>query len=373
MRTGVLILLFVALTATAQEPSPTPSPAATPSATPAPSTSPTPSPSPTPLEKPSVDTMSETEIDSTLELLKSTYLDPAALDPLAMKRAAFQGAMNRLGAGVELAPNAEETAAEKRPPLKETLEGDLLYFRLGSLDPENIAVLDEELNKGGPELKAVVLDLRDTPESTSYEAAAEVIKRFVEKGKPLFQLKSPRTSQTRLFTSNSEPLYSGLLMIVTDPQTRKAAEVIAAVLRKKAPRAMIVGAETRGEAVELADFPIEGGKAKLRIAVARVELPNGDTLFPKGVAPDIDITMDPLVQKEIFEKSEKQGVKKFIVDVIPVHFNEAALVSGNNPEIDEYLRRSKNRSKDETFPKDIVLQRAVDVVTAVSVLGHTGR
>lgn len=319
---------------------------------------------------PVTETLPEAQIDGVLQLLKSNYLDGSVLDGAAMKRAELRGVLAMLKHGAELIPTEAAASDAVRPALGEMLDGNILYYRLGSLDPTNIAALDDALAKAGPELAAVVLDLRDTPFSTNYEAAAEVAKRFVEKGKPLFQLKSPRTNQAQLFTANAEPAYTGTLMLVTDSETRGASEVIAAVLRKNAKRAMIVGAKTGGEAVQYADFAVDGGKATLKVAVARVELPTGETLFPVGIEPDIDVTMDREVQRDIFERTAKLGMKKFIVDIAPVRMNEAALVSGSNPHLEDYMKRNKAGAKsDEPLPRDVVLQRAVDVVTAVSVLG----
>ncbi len=105
-----------------------------------------------------------------------------------------------------------------------------------------------------------------------------MIRRFVAKGKPLFTLRKPSINQERLLTSNGDPAFNGLTVLLVDGDTAGAAETIAAVVRYY-NRALVVGENTPGQGVEYADLGLGGG-AILRVAVSQVLLPANMNLFP---------------------------------------------------------------------------------------------
>ena len=71
--------------------------------------------------------------------------------------------------------------------------------------------------------------------------------------------------------------------------TAGAAETIAAVVRNY-DRALVVGSNTAGQAVEYADLRLSGGNL-LRVAVSQVLLPANLSIFPQGVKPDVPVKM----------------------------------------------------------------------------------
>lgn len=154
------------------------------------------------------------------------------------------------------------------------------------------------------------------------------------------------------------PVFEGTLVVLVDADTSGAAEVLAATLRDNA-KAMVVGEKTPGAAVEFAEFPIGGGRL-VRVAVSQVIAPKAGALFPEGVNPDIAVRLDHESRDEIFEKSHKDGVSRFAFDEEPPRMNEAALVANTNPEIS-----GDEPAKTEPELRDTVLQRALDLVTAI--------
>jgi C-terminal processing protease CtpA/Prc len=197
------------------------------------------------------------------------------------------------------------------------------------------------------------------PSTANYELAAAFAKRFSPKGKVLFSIEKPSAKQERIFTSDQDPAFSGILVVLTDQENAGGAEALAATLRENA-HAMIVGATTRGQAVEFADVPLGEGKI-LRVAVAQVTLPGAKAIFPRGVKPDIAAALSPALQSRIFAQSKEKGVSQFVFEDERPQLNEAALVANTNPEIDPANLR---RNPDEVW--DTVLQRGVDLVTAIS-------
>ncbi len=150
----------------------------------------------------------------------------------------------------------------------------------------------------------------------------------------------------------------GGVLLLIDSDTQGPAEVLAATLRDNA-KAMLVGAPTAGAAVEFTDFPLGGGRS-VRVAVSQASTPKSGGLFTKGVSPDIVVRLDRETRDKIFDQAGKEGVGRFAFDVDPPRLNEAALVANTNPEIGE-------ESRDKAGPtlRDTVLQRALDLVTAI--------
>ncbi|MGH8047349.1 MAG: S41 family peptidase, partial [Chthoniobacterales bacterium] len=244
--------------------------------------------------------------------------------------------------------------------LAEILDARIGYIRLGALSKDALAQMDTALASfKDKKLQSVILDLRGAPSSADYDIAAEFARRFCAKGALLFSVQKPSAKQERMLTSSQDPSYTGILVVLTDRQTSGAAEALAATLRRNA-KAMIVGARTRGEAVEFSDVQLGDGNV-LRIAVAQVMLPGTGPIFPDGVRPDISAVLSPELQAHIFQVSKEKGVSQFVFETERPRFNEAALVANTNPEIDP---GAMDDNPDEAW--DTVLQRAVDLVTAIS-------
>ncbi len=357
-------------------PEKTPMPAAKTSATAvnsaAPVTTPTPTPAPTPTTRSLIDSLSPEELQQALSLLKTNYVKPEALAEPEISRAALQGLVDRLAPGVSLIPAHAAKNAEPNPFRSEIVNDRIGYLRLGDLTKNNVGELDAALkNFGAKTIKAVILDLRATPASSDYDTAAEVTKRFCAKGKLLFTLKKSGTKPARLFTSNIDPLFQGLLVIIVDADTAGAAEVIAAVLRTNA-KAMVVGEKTSGQAVEFTDLQLRGGNI-LRVAISEIVLPDNASIYPNGVKPDIAVTMPDAQKQDLLRAELEQSVASFVTETERVRMNEAALVAGRNPELDAYEAAQRTKDKPKSQLRDVQLQRAIDLVTTIGVYERTPR
>lgn len=308
-----------------------------------------------------VNSLDPAQVQKAVEALQSNFLSPAALDENARQKALLEGLVRRLAPGVAIvSPDSEKPPAEPVPFLAEILDDRAGYVRPGKLDAATLSQLDVALaNFSGKKLPAVILDLRAVAGGSGFEAAADFARRFCPKGRMLFSVQKPSAKQERILASNQEPAYEGILVVLTDPGTSGAAEALAATLRLNAG-AMIVGSDTAGEAVEFSEVPLGGGKI-LRVAVSQVVLPENVAIFPGGVKPDIAISLPPDMLAEIFAASKQDGVSRFVFDSERPRMNEAALVANTNPEIE-----STKEEPEETPLHDTVLQRAMDLVTAIN-------
>ncbi|MEA3187600.1 MAG: carboxyl-terminal processing protease [Chthoniobacter sp.] len=313
-----------------------------------------------------IEALSPADVQQALTLLKSSYAKPEAFSNEAIARATLRGLIEHLSPGVSLGVAAKETV-EPSPFRSEILNGNAGYLRLGNLTHGDFHELDDALKSFREKAtKSVVLDLRATAASSDYESAAEVIKRFCPKGKLLFTLKKSPSKSERVFTSNIDPAFQGLIVVIVDEGSAGASEVIAAVLRRET-KALVVGGKTTGQAVEISELPLTGGGI-LRVAVAEVAMPDGTAIYPVGVKPDVAVTILVAAKKEVMHAALEKGVAPLLKETERARFNEASLVAGVNPELDAAEAAQRQKEKPAAPLRDVQLQRALDMITTIGIL-----
>ncbi len=254
-----------------------------------------PSPSHAPSAKPPteqlVNSLNPADLQAVISLLKSNFTNPDAITDTELNRATIQGLIVRLPHGVMLLPNRESATMEAPVAFySEILDGHIGYVRLGSLNSANLQALDKSLSSfATKKVDALVIDLRASQATNDFAMAAEFAKRFCPKGKPLFTLRKPAARQDRVFNSDRDLAFRGLIMVLTDGDTAGAAEALADALRFY-DKGLIMGQPTAGRAVEYSDLPLPSGKI-LRVAVAEIVSAEGHSLFPEGIKPDLPVEM----------------------------------------------------------------------------------
>lgn len=327
-----------------------------------------PAPAASPTSDALINSMSAADLQQAVQLLKSSYIKPEALDETELNRAMLTGLLTRLGSGAALMAQPSQDNAQANQPFRgELLEGHIGYLRPGALTSANLQAMDASLQSfAGKKMDAVVLDLRASGATNDFTIAAEFAKRFCPKGRTLFTLRKTAVKQERTFASDRDPAFQGVMIVLADGDTAGPAEAIAGTLRLY-DKALLIGQPTAGRAVEFSDLPLNGGKI-LRVAVAEAVLPENRPLFPGGLKPDVPVEMAATEKRAIFEKSLEGGMAPFVFESERPHLNEAALLAGKNPEI-EALESAQRRARqaEKPQPRDAVLQRAIDVVTSLSI------
>jgi Peptidase family S41 len=365
----VLISLFVAMAALAQTPPPAVMPPSRPVASAKPSAPSSPPPSASPTTEDLVNSLSPGDLQTVVTLLKANFTNPDAITDTELNRATVEGLVVRLPRGVILLP-AKENALPEAPSIlyTEIIGGNTGYVRVGSLNAANLQALDKSLNNfAAKNINALIVDLRASQATTDLPLAAEFAKRFSPKGKTLFTLRKPTGRQDRVFSSERDPVFRGLVMVLTDGETAGAAEAIAAALRFY-NKALVIGQTTAGRAAEYSDLSLPSGKI-LRVAVAEMISPDGRPLFPDGIKPDLPVEMSIADKRQIFQMSGEKGMGPFVYEAGRPHMNEAALLAGTNPEVEaaEAAQQRRGRAPEKAPAHDPVLQRALDVVTSLEV------
>jgi len=248
-----------------------------------------------------------------INLLKSHYVDRDKLDQKLLNDATVGGLLQVIGRGVQiLNPGLAEsnatvdaaTSSAVSEPLAhaEAIDPHIGYIRLTGITEDTVAALDAELKEfSDVKVEGYVLDLRFT-DGTNYSAAAAIASRFIGPNRELFTLRQTagvpepfRSSETAHGVASD--LSQAPLMVLINGRTRGSAEALAGALRAQ-QRGILVGGTTAGSAVSWQDVKLNDGRV-LRMATAKIELPNDGQIFPGGLAPDIPVKIDPKVEQDV--------------------------------------------------------------------------
>ncbi len=311
---------------------------------------------------PLLDKLPQNSLQSAFQILRRDYIRREDLSYEELNRAALQGLLERLDFGAELVPVDRKEAVTEPYVHAEFLAPDIAYLR-----PETFAegegALFQKALAGIAEKKArhLILDLR-AAEHGVFEEAAEVLQCFLPAGELMFKIKQLNSEEARLFISKSSPLWTGRIVVLIDEETGPAAEAVAAVLHQQG-RAHLLGGTTRGATVDYTEVKLDD-TTLLRYASAEMLLRDGTSRFKNGLKPHQPVAADLSEKHRAFAESRGKSHLPFVNDRVRPRFNERALVHGGNPELDDYVRRSKGQALpgDAGQVRDVVTQRALDLL-----------
>ncbi|MGB8953203.1 MAG: S41 family peptidase [Candidatus Aminicenantales bacterium] len=161
------------------------------------------------------------------------------------------------------------------------------------------AVQQKLLSQLKPQIRPLILDLRDCHEG-SYEEASLFINLFL-KAEKIGYFKQKEEKKEPLSCSKNAELEKLPLIIWTNQATVGPAEVVAGVL-KKIKKAKVIGIQTPGLAAKQDLFPLEKGDALL-LTTGIFCYPSGEELWGQGVSADIKIEVNHQTQKTYREKT----------------------------------------------------------------------
>jgi hypothetical protein len=314
-----------------------------------------------------VNELDQAGLQRVIEQLRSSYVDSKALTNQEINQAAVEGLLSRLGPGAILQTKAQtDQPIPTRPFKTELIQTQFGYVRLGSLSGNGLSQLDEALNNfRNRGVTGLILDLRTMQPGSDFQLAADILSRFVPKGKLLFNLVEPKGGEAQAYSSSADPIFAGPIAVLVSHDDAGTAEAIAGTLRDQL-HALTIGQKTSGRAVEYQHYPI-GDNLVLTVAIKELVIPGAPHVFPDGLIPDIAVLFPKQKQDDVLALADLNGVSEYIFDEERPHTNEAALVAGKNPDLDAYEADHANGKSKQQHPKDLVLQRAIDFMTTISV------
>jgi C-terminal processing protease CtpA/Prc len=269
----------------------------------------------------------------------------------------------------------------------EVIDPHIGYIRLADVTEGTPAALDAEL-KGFADAKVAgyVLDLRFA-DGTNFAAAAAVAGRFLDDGQEVFTLKSSDKgaqvfragSDIKSASSNGSDLASAPLMLLVNAETRGSAEALAGALRAQ-DRGIIIGSQTAGSAAAWEDVKLSDGRT-LRIATAKIVLPHLTgagpqiDIFPNGITPDVAVKIEVQTERAVVLAQTNETLTASLqLRVNKNNLTEAQLVKAFRGEavsrFDKPSPVDKAHEEEDDIQnvRDVVLQRAVDILKGIRVL-----
>ncbi|HEX6542604.1 MAG TPA: S41 family peptidase [Ktedonobacterales bacterium] len=154
---------------------------------------------------------------------------------------------------------------------------------------------DSELRQKLKEAKAahvqgIVLDLRDNPGGYLTEAVS-VASEFIPAGKDknVLIVRSRTDRQTEAVKSGGLATDMPLAILVNN-NTASAAEIVTGAIKVNRPEVHVIGEKTFGTGTVLEPFQLSDGSVLL-IGTAEFLLPDGTSIYNKGITPDQPVTL----------------------------------------------------------------------------------
>jgi carboxyl-terminal processing protease len=174
--------------------------------------------------------------------------------------------------------------------VKSHLEGDIGYIRLSSFNEQTDIGLKKalaDLKKQDPNLKGLILDLRNNPGGL-LDQAVFVSDDFLKEGEIVStRARHPEESQ-RWFVRHGD-ITGGLpLVVMTNGGSASASEIVAGALQDH-HRAIVLGTRSFGKGSVQTVMPLPAGQGAMRLTTARYYTPSGRSIQGLGISPDIDV------------------------------------------------------------------------------------
>ena len=290
-----------------------------------------------------------------LALLRADYVDYAKVckaDNLQAMIADSRGSLS-----VAAAPAGDEKM------FSAVLPNNVIYWRAGSFTP---ATSWEAMTAQATEAHAagLILDLRSNTTPADFNGAFRVA-TFLSGGQPGVVF---HDAAYRVAADAASLQGSPTVIVLTDRQTRGAAEVLAAALQARG--ALVMGEATSGRAAIFHEIPLSNGGV-LRYASAHVYLSNGVDLWNHPVMPDVTTTVSAKDEASALALIDRQQVGAVITEDATRHrMSEAALVKGQDPEQEAFIAAHESTAPAAQAPaaRDLALVEALDSLKAIRVL-----
>jgi carboxyl-terminal processing protease len=238
-------------------------------------------------------------------------------------------------------------------PVRWHSEGDIGYVRITAFNEQTESNLRQALetleSELGPDMKGVVLDLRNNPGGLLEQAVA-VADAFLDRGE-IVSTRGRRTDSIQRFNARRGDLVEGLpIVALINGGSASASEIVAGALKDHG-RAIIMGTSSFGKGSVQTIMPLPGHGA-IRLTTARYYTPAGTSIQAKGIEPDIEV-----MQARV--EAIDEGMARREADL------------RNRLDNDQSSDEAGNLVEGEEVPaeEDYQLARALDLLRGVAMFG----
>lgn len=247
-------------------------------------------------------------------------------------------------------------------------EGDIAYIRITSFSEQTSKGVEDayaKLKKEVPEIKGIVLDLRNNPGGLLDQAIA-VSDDFLDHGE-VVSTRERDPNNTKRYAAKPGELAPGLPMVVLiNNGSASASEIVAGALQDH-KRAIIMGTKSFGKGSVQTVIPLKDHGA-MRLTTSRYYTPSGRSIQAKGIEPDIVVEQAKIELVKTVDRKEADLPHSLKND------QEKAAIKA-----EELLDKMKKKKKEEEGSKkgelgeplkaeeDFQLARALDLLRGMAV------
>ena len=236
--------------------------------------------------------------------------------------------------------------------VKSRLEDNIGYIRVSSfnqkVDQEIIKAIKSFDKQKESKIVGYVLDLRNNPGGL-LDQAVNVTDIFLEKGE-IVSTRGRKKSEGNRYNAVKNDLINGLpLVVLINQGSASASEIVAGALQDH-KRAIIMGTKSFGKGSVQTIIP-SGENVAIKLTTARYYTPLGRSIQQTGIDPDILVEQAELKKIDQISNRQESDLRGSIK-------NEQAVKEEEN----------KEKSDDKPSFEDYQLSRALDLISAISIL-----
>ena len=213
-----------------------------------------------------------------------------------------------------------------------------------------------------------VLDLRNNP-GGYLTAAVDVSDAFLDGGEIVSTRGKAKADIERMFAKPGDMVNGKPVVVLINHGSASASEIVAGALQDNG-RGIVMGSQSFGKGSVQQQKPLGDGSA-IHITIARYYTPSGKSIQNEGITPDVEVLQSKL---ETLEKKESLFTEATFKNSLK---NDASKKKEKNDKKDS-KKSDKSDDDDDDFAnltdeekdaRDYQLQRALDMVRALSKVG----
>lgn len=255
---------------------------------------------------------------------------------------------------------------------------DIAYLRVTSFTEQSTELMRDEfekIKKKLPNLRGVVLDLRNNPGGL-LDQAVSVSDAFLSQGE-IVSTRERDPSRTKRFSAqDGDELVDESIPIVVliNNGSASASEIVSGALQDH-KRAIIMGTKSFGKGSVQTVIPVSEHGA-IRLTTARYYTPSGHSIQAKGITPDIVVEQAKIEPIKTEKMRSEADLRKRLENLEDKKAQDALkkALDADPEKTKEESKEDKSKKPDTRNPEtaeDYQLQRAIDLLRAVGVYNQS--
>lgn len=198
------------------------------------------------------------------------------------------------------------------------LENNIGYISVAEFDKvtaEQYRSALDDLEKQG--MESLVVDLRNNP-GGRLETVVDMLDRMLPKGLIVYQEDKNGTKDEE--SSSNKEQFTKPLAVLINGNSASASEIFAGAIQDYGTGTLI-GTTSFGKGIVQSIIPLNDGTA-VKVTVSKYFTPKGRNIHGTGIAPDIEVELDPEVANQVVIDYEDDAQLQKAVEVLTEQMNK---------------------------------------------------